>query len=105
MEIWRILIPATLGAATFTGCFTYLLMPPSILRDTTAAGPAPMLTTLGQGAVGPSSIYLGEEEKAATAYWEAAQAILRRAPNAHASIDKPSSEAIPLPRSRPIPRL
>jgi len=105
MNIWRILIPATLGAATFAGCFTYLLMPPPTLRDTTGDGPAPMLTTLGQGGVGSSGIYLGDDEKAAAAYWDAAQAILRRAPNARASIDKPSNEAIPLPRRRPIPRL
>ena len=51
------------------------------------------------------SIDLPEDEKAAAAYLEAAQAILRRAPDARASADKPkSATAVPLPRRRPIPR-
>jgi hypothetical protein len=105
MNIWRIVIPAALGTATFAGCFTYLVMLPSTLRDMTGVGTAALPRSLGQGAGGSSSTYIGDNEKAAAAYWDAAQAILRRAPNARASIDKPSSESIPLPRRRPIPRL
>jgi hypothetical protein len=54
--------------------------------------------------MGLRSIDLTEDEKAAEAYLDAAQAILRRAPDARASADKPLSEAIPLPKRRPAPR-
>jgi hypothetical protein len=104
MKISRILIPAALAAATFAGCFAYLVTPPATLRDMTAVGPAPILRAQVEIAGGSNSTYLGGDEKAAAAYWDAAQAILRRAPNARASIDKSSSDAIPLPKSRPLPR-
>jgi hypothetical protein len=100
---------AVLSAAALAACFTYLLRPPiaSVKVDQ-----QPYLGTLTFG--GPDTTALRgadskpvENEMAATAYLEAAQAILRRAPTAQASasVDElPITGRIPLPRKRPVPR-
>ena len=87
MVTLRFAVPAILAAAAAAGCFTYFVtpsparveadqrLPPTVpnLRDpdTTAS------TSIDQ--LRPSA-----DEKAAAAYQEAAEAILRRAPNARA---------------------
>ena len=109
MVTLRFAVPAMLAAAAAAGCFTYFItpsparveadqrLPPTVpnLRgpDTTAS------TTIDQR---PSA-----DEKAAAAYLEAAEAILRRAPNTRASAgadEPPSTGLIPLPKRRPITR-
>jgi hypothetical protein len=103
MTVWRIIIPAVLASVTLTVCIAYLVKPPFALREA-IRGEGAALRTLGHDAMGQRSTHLTEEEKAAEAYLDAAQAILRRTPDARASADKPSSgAAIPLPRRRPIP--
>ena len=104
MTIWRIIIPAVLASATLTACITYLVKPPFASTEVIPGETRPVLKTLGYNAMGLRSIDLTEDEKAAEAYLDAAQAILRRAPDARASADKPLSEAIPLPKRRLAPR-
>ena len=76
-------------------------MPPLALRE----APYPPLMKL-ETLTNPRDEDSAEDQKAATAYWEAAQAILRRAPDAQASANTPPGrEAVPLPKKRPIPRV
>ena len=105
----HLIISAVVTAAALAGCFAYLLRPPITsvavdqqphLGEITFSGPD---TTASLGA----DRQLIENDKAATAYLEAAQAILRRAPTAQASASAdeiPIKGRIPLPRKRPIPR-
>ena len=105
----HLVISAVVTAAALAGCFAYLLRPPIAwvavdqephLGKITFSGTD---TTASLGA----DRQLIENEKAATAYLEAAQAILRRAPTAQASASAaeiPITGRIPLPRKRPIPR-
>jgi hypothetical protein len=106
----HLVISAILTATALAGCLAYLLSPsiPSVAVDQ-----PPHLGKLILGA--PDAISLRgpdwqpvENDKAATAYLEAAQAILRRAPTAQASAradEIPITGRIPLPRKRPIPRI
>ena len=106
MTIWRIIIPAITAGATLAACITYLVTPPFAIRAAIQGGPHSRLKTLSPAEMGSRNADFSEEEEAAAAYLDAAQAILRRAPNARASTDKqPLREAIPLPRRRPIPHL
>ena len=105
MTIWRLVIPGLLAAAVVAGCFTYLVTPQRAVKETAQGVPLTVLKTPGDDAAGTRSIDAAVDEKAAAAYWDAAQAILRRAPDVRASVDEPSAkEAIPLPKRRPIPR-
>ena len=106
----HLVISAVVTAAALAGCFAYLLRPPI---PSVAVDQQPHLGKLTLGA--PDAMALRgpdwqpvENEKAATAYLEAAQAILRRAPTAQASASAdeiPITGRIPLPRKRPIPRI
>ena len=105
----HLVVSAVVTAAALAGCLTYLLRPPiaSVAVDQqphlgkiTFSGPD---ATTSKGADRQPI----ENEKAATAYLEAAQAILRRTPLAQASASAdeiPITGRIPLPRKRPIPR-
>ena len=105
----HLVISSVLTSAAVAGCIAYLLSPPiaSVKVDrqsapSNAASDAPEIPT--SKAADRSVV---ENEKAAIAYLEAAQAILRLAPIAYASAsaDKlPIKGRIPLPRKRPIPR-
>ena len=103
----HLIISAVATAAALAGCFAYLLSPPI---PSVAVDQQPHLGKLTLGA--PDALALKgpdwqpvENDKAATAYLEAAQAILRRAAQASASADElPVTGRIPLPRKRPIPR-
>jgi hypothetical protein len=105
----HLVISAVLTAAALAGSFTYLLRPPvaSVAVDQ-QPHPGKIAfsrpdTTASKGADRQPV----EDEKAATAYLEAAKAILRRAPTAQASANAdeiPITGRIPLPRKRPIPR-
>jgi len=105
----HLIIPAVVTAGALVGCFAYLLSPPI---PSVPVVQQPHLGKLTLGA--PDAMALNgpdwqpvENDKAATAYLEAAQAILRRAPTAQASASAneiPITGRIPLPRKRPIPR-
>jgi hypothetical protein len=103
----RLAVPAVLAAAVLAGCFTYLVTPPSAQIDAGQPLPPTVLKSKGYDATTSTSVDLlpTADEKAAAAYWGAAQAILRRAPNAQASADAeepPIKRPIPLPRRRPV---
>jgi len=106
----QLVISAIVTAAALAGCFAYLLSPPIPL---VSVDQQPHLGRLTFDAAPDAMALRGpdwqpvENEKAATAYLEAAQAILRRAPTAQASVSAdeiPIAGRIPLPRRRPIPR-
>jgi hypothetical protein len=105
----HLVISAVVTAAALAGCFAYLLRPPI---PSVAVDQQPYLGKLTFS--GPDTASTGadrhpvENEKAATAYLEAAQAILRRAPTAQASASAdeiPIMGRIPIPKKRPIPRI
>ena len=105
----HLVISAVLTAAALAGCFAYLLRPP---LASVAVDQQPHLGTLtfsgpdATALIGPDRQPV-ENEKAAMAYLEAAQAILRRALTAQASAsadELPIMGRIPLPKRRPIPR-
>src|SRR5258708_37687872 len=102
----RLAIPAVLTAAAVAGCFTYFVQQPiaGVVGDPRL--PPAKLTLIGPDTTASTSAkHPGADEKAAIAYLEAAQAILRRAPGAQASASNdelPITGRIPLPRKRPI---
>jgi hypothetical protein len=97
-------------AGALAGCFAYLLSPPIPLvavDQQRHLGKLTLRAPYPTAVKGPDWQPI-ENEKAATAYLEAAQAILRRAPTAQASASAdeiPITGRIPLPRKRPIPRI
>jgi hypothetical protein len=106
---WHLVISAILTSAAVAGCITFLLRPPMVSVE---ADQQPNVTrlslsgpdTANSKAAGKHPI---ENEKAAIAYLEVAQEILRRAPLAHASASTDEliiTGHVPLPRKRPIPR-
>ena len=105
----HLVFSAVLTAAALAGCFTYLLRPPIASVKVDQQPQLGTLTFSGPDTTASKSAdsQLVENEKAATAYLEAAKAILRRAPTAQASAsadELPITGRIPLPRKRPIPR-
>ena len=101
-------IPAVLSAAIVALCYAYMVSPihpvelnrrlPPTIADLTIR-PDPRTSAI----IDPPA-----EDHAIVAFQRAAEAILKRAPNAQASAsaDKPPIAGhIPLPKRRPIPRL
>lgn len=103
----RLAIPAILAAAVVAGCFTYFVAPPArvevkpSLRPTMSPLKGSSAADASKGDDHPPSA----DEKAAVAYRQAAEAILKRAQNgradAHADLP-PITQPIPLPKKRPI---
>jgi hypothetical protein len=103
----HVAIFAVLTAATLAGCITYLVHPPSTQVADDQRPHLGKLTLAPDATALNSADTRSVKEKAAVAYLEAAQAILRRAPTAQASAsadELPITGRIPLPRKRPIPR-
>ena len=105
----RLAVPAVLAAAIVAGCFTYFVTPSPARVESDQRLPPTVPNLRGPDTTASTSIdpRPSADEKAAAAYWEAAEAILRRAPNARASAggDEPSiTGPIPLPKRRPITR-
>lgn len=104
----RLALPAVLVAAALAGCFTYFVSP-SPRVEAEKPLPPTMSDLTSPAPVGPTNIDQGPstEAQAAAAYQRAAEAILKRAPDARASTstdEGPITGHIPLPRRRPIPR-
>jgi cytochrome c-type biogenesis protein CcmH/NrfG len=105
---WHLLISAILTSAAVAGCITYLLRPPMAFE----VNQQPHVTRLSlsdpDAAISKAAAkHPIENEKAAIAYLEVAQEILRRAPLAQASASTDQlifTARVPLPRKRPIPR-
>jgi hypothetical protein len=99
---WRLGISLGLASASLLACLGYLLAPPwqvqTIIWPSTAMPPNVQENVdLDKSARPPSG-----EVKAIAEFEAAADAILRKAPNAQASVDVPPlTSRIPLPRRRP----
>jgi hypothetical protein len=97
----RFAVPAVLVAAALAGCFTYFVPPrPPV------APPAQLPEKMPELRMGiPASVDPPKAPEPADDFLQAAQAILKKEPNAQASADKPTVTGhIPLPKKRPIPR-
>lgn len=97
-------IPAVLVAAALAGCFTYFFAP---LPQSEADEPLPQSRQmLAPDISTPTKLdQRPSAEEQATAFQQAAAAILKKAPDAHASADinePPITGHIPLPKRRPI---
>ena len=99
-------VPAVLAAAAVAGCFAYFVTPPArVEADPRLLPSVPNVTGPDTRASTSIDQPPNAEEKAAEAYREAAEAILRRAPNARASDgadEPPITGPIPLPKRRPV---
>ena len=101
----RLAVPAILAAASVAGWFTNVVSPPSAQIEADLRLPPTVLMSRGPDAAASTDLYPTVDELAAAAYWEAAKAILRRAPYAQASAaEPPTARPIPLPKRRPITR-
>jgi hypothetical protein len=106
MVTLRFAVPAILAAAAVAGCFSHFVATPKRVEADVRLPPAVLYST------GPNTRAstrtdqpLNADERAAAAFQKAAEAILRRAPNARASADEPPIPGpIPLPKRRPITR-
>jgi len=102
----RLAVPAILAVAAMAGCFTYFT-PPLARVEADPRLPPTVPNVKGPDVRASARIDQPShaEEKAAEAYREAAEAILRRAPNARASAssdEPPIAGPIPLPKRRPV---
>ena len=109
MVTLRFAVSAILAAAAAAGCFTYFVTPSPARVEADQRLPLTVPNLRGPDTTASTSIDQrpSADEKAAAAYWEAAEAILRRAPNARASagaVEPPITGAIPMPRRRPVTR-
>ena len=101
----RLAVPALLVAAAVAGCFTYFVTwPPPVETDQRLPPTVPDMTNSGTAT--PTNIgQRPSTEEQATAFQQAAKAMLKLAPNAQASADEPPITGhVPLPKRRPIPR-
>jgi hypothetical protein len=107
----RLAVPAVLVAAAVAGCFTYFVTPPPppprvVGADQRLPSTVPDMT--GPDAGTPTNIdRRPSSEEQAAAFEQAAQAILKQAPDAQASAgthEPPIIGHIPLPKRRPNPR-
>ena len=100
----RLAIPAVLTAAAVAGCLTYLIGQPIAPVEVDQRLQAFKPTLSGPDTTAPTSAdkYRGGDEKAAIAYLEAAQAILRRTQASAHNDEPPITGRIPLPKKRPI---
>ena len=111
MVTLRFAVPAILavaGVAAVAGCLSYFVtLPVRVESDLRKPPAAPYLTGPNTRASTRIDQSPTADELAAEAYQNAAEAILRRAPNARASAandEPPLTGPIPLPKRRPIAR-
>jgi len=104
----RLIVPAVLAAAAAAGCFTYFASRPAqVDADQRLSPTKPNLTGPASGTLASMDHRAAEEERVAAAYQRAAEAILRRAPNARAfagADESPIKGPVPLPKARPFLR-
>ena len=109
MVTLRFAVSAILAAAAAAGCFTYFVTPSPARVEADQRLPLTVPNLRGPDTTASTSIdpRPSADEKAAAAYLEAAEAILRRAANAQATAgadESPITAPIPLPKRRPITR-
>jgi hypothetical protein len=105
---WRLVVPIVLVAAAAAGCFTYFMSELGYV-EANYQSPSASHNPSAQDGVATKKIdqRLSDEEKAIADFHQAAEAILRRSPDARASAtgdEPPIAGKIPLPRRRPIAR-
>jgi hypothetical protein len=98
----RFAVPAVFVAAALAGCLTYFVPP----RAPVAPPPQLPEKMPGLHMAIPPNVDPPKVEERADDFLQAAQAILKKEPNAQASANKPTviTGHIPLPKKRPIPR-
>jgi hypothetical protein len=102
----RLAFSLVLAAAVLAGSFTYLITPPWQVEDVRRSSPTVLGVEVTPGLTGIDRL-LNDEDKAVAAFEQAADAILRRAPNTRASAatdELPINGKVPLPKRRPIAR-
>ena len=103
MSILRLAVPAVVAAAALAGCITYFVTPPPpVEADAQPAPTAPHVTS----STAATSAIVGRYRNAED-FERAARAILKRLPDAQASVptdELPIIGHVPLPKRRPIPR-
>jgi hypothetical protein len=104
MISFRLAVPAVLLAAAVAGCVTYFVTPPPLAEADQRLPPAGKMSEVNMGT--PTNIDRRQSAEDRTdAFRQAAEAILKQAPNAQASADAPPITGhIPLPKRRPIQR-
>ena len=102
----RLIVPAVLAASAAAGCITYFVTPLAQV-ETDQRLPPTLPNVIGPTTGASSSCWSGtsEEEKAAAAFQQAAEAILRRAPNTRASDEPPITGHIPVAKKAPNPSI
>ena len=109
LNVW-LAVPAVLAAVILAACFTHLVSRSPPVEADRRLPPTVFDMTSRPDSQTPASIDQGRnaEDHAVAAFQRAAEAILKRAPNAQASAganEPPIAGHIPLPKRRPIPRL
>ena len=102
----RIAFSAVLAAAVLAGCFTYLITPPWQVEALHRSSPTVLSVQVTPESKGIDPL-ADDKDEAVAAFQQAADAILRRAPNTRASAatdELPISGKVPLPKKRPIAR-
>ena len=101
MSIFRLTVPAVVVAAALAGCFAYFVAaPPRVEAEEQSAPTAPDVAS--STAATPAIVGKRRED-----FERAAEAILKRLPDAQASArtdELPIIGHVPLPKRRPIPR-
>jgi hypothetical protein len=104
----RFAVPAVLVAAAVAGCFTYFVTPPPPPRGVEADQQLPpTLPDMAAPDTGTPTIDHRPSAEEQAAFQQAAEAVLKQAPDAQASAgtdEPPITGHIPLPKRRPIPR-
>jgi hypothetical protein len=104
----RLAVSAVLVAAIVAGCFTYFVIPLLLAESDQRLPPTvpDMMNRFDPQTPANIDQPRSSEVQAVAAFQRAAEAILRRAPNAQASAgdDQPIAGHIPLPKRRPIAR-
>lgn len=105
----RLAVLAILAAAVAAAALTYFVTPPASVEAEQPLEPTMFPSTFPPDARASASLGVdrqpNKEEKSATAYQLAAEAILRRAQNAQADARPqvpPANQRVPLPRKRPL---
>jgi hypothetical protein len=97
----RLAVPAVLVAAAVAACFAYFVTTPPPVEADQQLSPAGKMSEVDLGTMNIDQRPSAEDR--ADTFRQAAEAILKQTPNAHASADEPPITGhVPLPKRRPI---
>ena len=106
MTSLRLAFSVVLAAAVLVGCFTYLITPPWQVGAVHRSSPTVLSVQVTPKSKGIDPL-ADDEDEAVAAFQQAADAILKRAPDTRASAatqELPISGKVPLPKKRPTAR-